>query len=296
MLDAGALTPTEFEALKQRLVFSAGSASSAPPAGGPTPAATPAPAPPQSEMPPPPPLAPAPAVPAPPAAPPVIIQLRSPSSQGAADAVPALIPPAPIPPATIPPAPIPPAPGRAGEAVNPPPLPVAPALPPAAPSAPRAAPLPPPAAPVSPPPPRISPPVAFSTPPAPEPLPVSNWVNGEFPVAEAPPARNPLALILSIGGLLSLLGLVLYLSLSRRPSEHISSTSQTAADSVATTIETGPQAATQLPAPAVAPETVRVVPASPAPRVQRRTATPRPVVRDTAAATPPAPDSATGNY
>jgi hypothetical protein len=97
-----------------------------------------------------------------------------------------------------------------------------------------------------------------------------------------------LALILSIGGLLALLGLVVYLSLNRPPSERLSSTSQTAADSVATAIETGPQAEPLAPAADAVPETIRVVPTNPAPPISRQ---PAPVARDSVAVAPAAPDS-----
>lgn len=109
-----------------------------------------------------------------------------------------------------------------------------------------------------------------AVPPAPLRAPEMEWAADEFAVAEVPTKRNPLALILSIGGLLGLLGLVLYLSFNRPPSEHVSSTSLTAADSVATPIETGPQAQQRPPAPVAMPETVRVVPSNPAPPVQPR--------------------------
>ena len=102
--------------------------------------------------------------------------------------------------------------------------------------------------------------------------------------AAAQPA-NYLNLILAIGGLLGLLGLVLYLSMGRHPSERLDSRSQTATDSTATAIETGPQAA-PLPAPApVVPETVRVAPTNPAPPVPRPS---RPAAADSTAARPQA--------
>ena len=128
-------------------------------------------------------------------------------------------------------------------------------------------------------------------PPAPLQAPDSEWAADEFAAAEAPAKRNPLALILSIGGLLSLLGLVLYLSLNRPLSEHVSSTSLTAADSVAAPIETGPQAQQLSPAPVALPETVRVAPSNPAPPVLSRS---RRRVADSAAVLPAAaaPDSA----
>lgn len=73
--------------------------------------------------------------------------------------------------------------------------------------------------------------------------------------------RNPLNLIFAIGGLLVFLGVIAYLMLGRSntPNEHLTSTSQTAADSTATTPEVGPQAEQITLAP-VAPETIRVAP------------------------------------
>ncbi|MGY3089179.1 hypothetical protein ACVWYF_002219 [Hymenobacter sp. UYAg731] len=187
MLDAGAITPTEFEALKQRLVFTA-------------PVTPPAPAAPEYSV------------------------------------------PAPV----VPPTPI---------AFDRPPVSTAPTSPlaeeaPAAESS------------------------YFAAEPEPilEPEPEPAWrTRDEFPPMPEEPARNPLALIFSIGGVLAFLAVVLYLNLNRPPSEHISSTSQTAADSLALAapIETGPQAA-PLPSTAVAPETVRVAPAHPAPVIQPR--------------------------
>ena len=183
MLDAGAITPTEFEALKQRLVFT-----------------TPAPA---------------------------------------APAAPEFSAPAPV--------------------VPPPPLafdrpPVA-----AAPNAPLAEELPAPE------------PTYFTADPEPLPEPAPAWrTRDEFPPMAEEPARNPLALIFAIGGVLAFLAVVLYLNLNRPPSEHISSTSQTAADSLAAPLETGPQAE-PLPTTVAAPETVRVAPTNPAPVIQPRT-------------------------
>lgn len=78
------------------------------------------------------------------------------------------------------------------------------------------------------------------------------------------PPRNPLGKILAIGGGMLLLGLILYLLLGQsRSSEHLTSTSQTAADTVAVTPETGPQAEQLDLPPVAAPETVRVAPAIP---------------------------------
>lgn len=138
--------------------------------------------------------------------------------------------------------------------------------------------------------PAVVPPVA-AVPPAPLRAPELEWAADEFAAAEVPTKRNPLALILSIGGLLGLLGLVLYLSFNRPPSEHVSSTSLTAADSVAAPIETGPQAQQLPPAPVAMPETVRVAPSNPAPPVLPRRSR---RVNDSAAVPPAAaaPDSA----
>ncbi len=140
-----------------------------------------------------------------------------------------------------------------------------------------------------------NPPIAFPEPltPVPQPEPAPAWqTSDEFPAVAEEPARNPLALMLSIGGVLVFLAVVAYLSFNRPPSERISSTSMTAADSAAAVIETGPQAA-PLPQSTAVPETVRVAPTNPAPVIQPR---PAPVVRDSAANVPAAPvlDSTAG--
>jgi hypothetical protein len=82
---------------------------------------------------------------------------------------------------------------------------------------------------------------------------------------ELPPAeerRNPLNLVFAIGGLLVFLGVVAYLMIGRpaQPDEHLTSGTQTAADSTAVVPEVGPQAEQLNLPPAVAPETVRVAP------------------------------------
>ncbi|MDO7850592.1 SHOCT domain-containing protein [Hymenobacter convexus] len=240
MLDAGALTPTEFEALKQRLVFHDGATASA-----------------------------APTAPAP------------------ADAVPEA--PVVLPPAPVAETPSPmfedlgsvalpveqPAPGSFAPAIESESAPEEPAfIPPAvrralaAEGAAATPALPPPTAP--------SPGLAAAD---------AGYVADEFPEGAAPAARSPLALILSIGGLLALLGLVLYLSLNRQPSERLSSTSLTPADTLAAPIETGPQAE-QMVQPVAVPETIRLAPTNPAPALPTR---PAPVVRDSVVA--PAPSS-----
>jgi hypothetical protein len=100
----------------------------------------------------------------------------------------------------------------------------------------------------------------------------TNWLDATAPVLlentptdpliEAPEERrNPLTLVFIIGGALVLLAMVLYLTLGgNTPDEHLTSTSQTAADSTATAPEVGPQAE-QLTLPPAVPETIRVAPA-----------------------------------
>lgn len=81
--------------------------------------------------------------------------------------------------------------------------------------------------------------------------------------AAAPAPRNPLMLVLIIGGIVALLGLVAYLAIGNRDSERLSSTTMTAADSLAVQPEEGPQTEQIVLDPAAAPETVRVVPVLP---------------------------------
>ncbi|GAA4012374.1 hypothetical protein GCM10022408_26340 [Hymenobacter fastidiosus] len=109
------------------------------------------------------------------------------------------------------------------------------------------------------------------------------------------PARSPLSTVLIVGGIIALLALVAYLMLGNQESEHLSSLSQTDADSLQVAPETGPQAEQIDLPPAAAPETVRVAPAmppmtTPAPADSVRNPAPAPV--ETAPATPPADDSA----
>ena len=210
MLDAGALTPTEFEALKQRLVFSE------------LPTAPPSPL------------------------PPVISDISSPSAVSA---------PAAFEDVNV----VPPYASRV-EAVE---LPVTPS------SAPFL----------------VAPEVVPVSFPEPLAVPVSEWPSQELTEkADVLPARSsPLGLIIAIGAVLAFLAVVAYLSMNRPSSEHISSTSQTAADSVAATIETGPQAEPLPQTITAAPETVRVVPAHPAPALLAR---PPAGVRDSAETAP----------
>jgi hypothetical protein len=74
--------------------------------------------------------------------------------------------------------------------------------------------------------------------------------------------RNPLNLVFAIGGLLVFLGVIAYLMIGRptTPDEHLTSASQTAADSTAVVPEVGPQAEQLNLPPAAAPETIRVAP------------------------------------
>ncbi|GAB3741863.1 hypothetical protein GCM10027594_21420 [Hymenobacter agri] len=115
----------------------------------------------------------------------------------------------------------------------------------------------------------------------------------EEPDAEAVPvapagSNSSLGLVLAIGAVLVFLAVVAYLGFTRPTTdEHISSLSQTAADSANTTIETGPQV-TPLPATTAAPETVRVAPTNPAPVIQ-----PRPAAPATDSAAPATTTSAT---
>ena len=91
-----------------------------------------------------------------------------------------------------------------------------------------------------------------------------------------PPAErsSSLGLILAVGAVLVFLAVVAYLGFNRPTTdEHISSISQTAADSLNTTIETGPQVA-PLPTTTAAPETVRVAPTNPAPIILSRPVAP----------------------
>lgn len=99
----------------------------------------------------------------------------------------------------------------------------------------------------------------------PTPLPVADPAPATY-AAEPEERRNPLTLVFAIGGALLLLSIILYLVLGHPTSadEHLTSTSQTAADSAAVAPEVGPQAQQITLAPTV-PETIRVAPATPPP-------------------------------
>jgi hypothetical protein len=143
-----------------------------------------------------------------------------------------------------------------------------------------------PVAPITPPAPAYIPPTELTEPVAPEvsavPLPPTpDWLAAAAPALvdhSAPAAtpeeqgyedemlekRNPLNLIFAIGGALVFLAVVLYLTLGNRgPDEHLTSTTQTAADSTHVAPEIGPQAQ-QLTLPPASPETIRVAPVVPA--------------------------------
>lgn len=116
-------------------------------------------------------------------------------------------------------------------------------------------------------------------------------------VADEPyvaPAKSPLAAILIVGGIVALLGLVAYLMFGGRESERLTSTTLTAADTLAVQPEAGPQAEQIDLPPAAAPETVRVapvIPVTPSDSVAQPSAAP---TEETAPPTPAVPDAAAG--
>ncbi|SHK33762.1 SHOCT domain-containing protein [Hymenobacter psychrotolerans] len=128
----------------------------------------------------------------------------------------------------------------------------------------------------------------------PEPYTTPSAASATEEVEPAPytaPAKSPLGTILIIGGIVALLALIAYLMLGNRESERLTSTSRTAADSLAVAPEEGPQAEQiELP-PAAVPETVRVAPVLPpaAPRDSVAAVTP---ATPTEAATPAVADDA----
>jgi hypothetical protein len=103
------------------------------------------------------------------------------------------------------------------------------------------------------------------------------------------PAKSPLSTILIVGGILALLALVAYLLLGNQESERLTSTSRTAADSVAVTPETGPQAEQIELAPVAVPETIRVAPALPPAAAPANPDTVEATPADAPTETPPAP-------
>ncbi|WP_167855115.1 SHOCT domain-containing protein [Hymenobacter wooponensis] len=130
---------------------------------------------------------------------------------------------------------------------------------------------------------RREPPIVPPTPPAPEFLPpreTARPFTAEPQPAEVYPAdetleddtfppptdaasHNPLTTVLIVGGIVALLAIVAYLMLGNKQSERLTSTTITAADTLTTRPETGPQAEQIDLPPAAAPETVRVAPVVP---------------------------------
>jgi hypothetical protein len=94
--------------------------------------------------------------------------------------------------------------------------------------------------------------------------PAEEPVEKEVPAeAYTAPARSPLATVLIVGGIVALLAIVAYLMLGNRESERLTSTTLTAADTLSTQPETGPQVEQIDLPPAAAPETIRVAPVVP---------------------------------
>ncbi|QJX46066.1 SHOCT domain-containing protein [Hymenobacter taeanensis] len=84
-----------------------------------------------------------------------------------------------------------------------------------------------------------------------------------LPVPNDAASRNPLTTVLIVGGIVALLAIVAYLMLGNKESERLTSTTITAADTLSTRPETGPQAEQIDLPPAAAPETIRVAPVIP---------------------------------
>lgn len=129
--------------------------------------------------------------------------------------------------------------------------------------------------------------------PTPPPVVAPDWLAAAAPglplidESSLPPLaerRNPLNIVFVVGGILMVLGIMLFLFIDRpkNPDEHLTSASQTAADSVATVPEVGPQAEQITLPPAAAPETIRVAP------VVRPVPAARPLSVDSAATPAPA--------
>lgn len=164
--------------------------------------------------------------------------------------------------------------------------------PPAAPVAPRPTPefLPSATPEFLPPPAPVSRPVVKPESVLPPPVPPPSAVEDEAQAELAPPAASStLNYVLIGGGLVLLLLLVGYLLTGQRPSEHLTSTSRTAADTAAGAPEVGPQAPQMTRPPVAAPETVRVFPKTPPalpPADSTAPANARPAPADTAVARP----------
>ncbi|UOQ78415.1 hypothetical protein MUN84_07535 [Hymenobacter sp. 5516J-16] len=102
------------------------------------------------------------------------------------------------------------------------------------------------------------------------------------------PPKSPLGTILIVGGILALLALVAYLMLGNQDSERLTSTTLTAADSLATRPEEGPQSEQIDLPPAAAPETVRVAPVAPPVTTPAPDSVAQPATAPTEATAPPA--------
>ncbi|OWP63104.1 hypothetical protein CDA63_10425 [Hymenobacter amundsenii] len=241
-LDAGTITPEEFQTLKQKLVF----ADTTPPR---------APEPP----------APEPFEVALPTVPEPMPPLPEPPTAASPKTWPSLLPLTPVPPpaAAVPPAP---------EPTTIAPVEFAPLLPPIT-HAPAAE------VPVTPAPPATAE-APFSHPfeagrPAASPGPADSFLPPVPPAADADsveyveddaytaPPKSSLTTVLVVGGIVLLLALVVYLMTDNRDSERLTSATRTAADSVAVRPDEGPQTEQiELP-PIAAPETIRVEPVAP---------------------------------
>ncbi|TGE27073.1 SHOCT domain-containing protein [Hymenobacter metallicola] len=226
-LDAGTITPAEFDTLKRKLLFSEQNASASAPPAPATPATPVAPPPAPTEPP---------VVVGPPASP--VPPLPSSAAGGFGQE--------------------PPRPPVVMKPVEPEFRPTPPVVPPVTP--PPVHPVPPvetysytrdrPAEPV------------YTNVPAPQ-FEANELPDEPDEAAYVAPARSPLSTILIVGGILALLALIAYLTLGNRESERLSSLSRTEQDSLATKPEEGPQAEQIDLPPAAAPETVRVAPALP---------------------------------
>ncbi|WP_026351330.1 SHOCT domain-containing protein [Hymenobacter aerophilus] len=242
-LDAGAITPDEFKALKQKLVFAeAPPATAAPDSPA---AATPAPA----------------VLPPTPAAPPVVTPEIIASEPAAEPATPAATEPLPasaLPPVAEPPVVVPPI--EEPISVLPEELPPSVSVPePKQPPRPEPVLEPTTVAPVEMAP--LLPPITHA--------PAAGSPNGgdeqEYVEEDAytVPRKSPLLPIVVVASILALLALVAYLLMDGRDSDRLTSTSRTEADSVAQQPEVGPQTEQiELP-PIAAPETIRVAPVAP---------------------------------
>jgi hypothetical protein len=128
--------------------------------------------------------------------------------------------------------------------------------------------------------------------------PAEEPVEEEVPIETyTAPSRSPLATVLIVGGIVALLAIVAYLMLGNRESERLTSTTLTAADTLSTQPETGPQAEQIDLPPAAAPETIRVAPVVPPTPVATPDTVGQPAVTSApvaaAAAEPAAPSPAT---